>query len=266
MLKKVLLALFLLGNIYAILCGGLYFFQENLIFHPRQLPQDYTFEFQNDFEEVWLDALDGARLHGLHFTIENPKGVIVYFHGNAGDLSRWGELVQPLLKKQYNVVVMDYRGYGKSSGELTQEALYKDSLLWYAFAKAEYPNANVIAYGRSLGTTFATYVASKKEVSQLLLETPFMSIEDEAHSRFLILPTETLLKFKFPTVDFINQVKAPITIFHGTDDSVVDYNHGKELFEHIEQGAKQFIEVPDGGHNNLIEFAEFREGLSEVLN
>lgn len=264
--KKPLLIVFIFVNLYAILCGGLYFFQENLIFHPQQLPQEYIFDFENTAEEVWIDASDGARLHGLHFEEENAKGTILYFHGNAGSLARWGEIVQFFVKKQYNVIVMDYRQYGKSGGVLSQEALYEDSLEWYAFAKAEYPSTPITSYGRSLGTTFATYVASREEVYQLILETPFYSIEDEASSRFPILPVKKLLNYEFPTYAFINDVNAPITFLHGTDDGVVDYEHGKRLFERIRSTNKKFITVPDGGHNNLIEYEVYRDEIDRILN
>ncbi|MBV1925462.1 MAG: alpha/beta hydrolase, partial [Dokdonia sp.] len=107
-LKKPLILLFILGNLYAILCGGVYFFQESLIFHPSQLAQEYVYEFEQPFDEVFLDAEDEARLNGIHFRATDPKGVILYFHGNAGDLQRWGEITQFFVPQGYSVIVMDY--------------------------------------------------------------------------------------------------------------------------------------------------------------
>ncbi|MBE15703.1 MAG: alpha/beta hydrolase [Cytophagaceae bacterium] len=263
-LKKPLLLLFVLANIYAILCGGLYFFQENLIFHPSPLPTSYSFDFESPFEEVTLEAQQ-ARLHGIHFTQPQPKGVILYFHGNAGNLARWGELVQPLVAMNYAVIVMDYRQFGKSSGALSQESLYQDALQWYAFAKAQYDNTPITLYGRSLGTTFATYVASKNEGERLILETPFYSIANEAKSRFPFLPVDALVKYPFPTYSFINEVTAPITIVHGTADGVVDYSHGKRLYEHINSDQKELITIPEGGHNNLSDYPTYQQALYEML-
>ena len=264
-LKKPLLILFVLLNLYAILCGGLYFFQENLIFHPQQLPEDYVFDFKNPSEEVWLNASDGARLHGLHFKVEQPKGVLLYFHGNAGSLARWGEIVSFFVEKQYEVVVMDYRQFGKSGGALSEDLLYEDSLLWYVFAKAQHPTIPIISHGRSLGTTFATYVAATEDVDKLILETPFYSIENEASSRFSILPVQKLLKYQFLTYQFVNDVKAPITIYHGTDDTVVAYEHGKRLYDSIQQPHKTLVTIPNGGHNNLIQFPEYKESIARLL-
>lgn len=264
--KKPLIILFVLSNLYAILCGGLYFFQDTLLFHPEQLPQDYAFAFEYPQSEVWLDAPDGAQLHGLHFEIENPKGILLYYHGNAGSLARWGEIVGFFVEKKYSVIVMDYRQYGKSSGLLSQEQLYEDSMLWYAFAKAQYPITPLTVYGRSLGTTFATYVASQKGIDQLVLETPFYSIVNEAKTRFTILPVKKLLRYTFPTYQYINDVKAPITILHGTEDGVVSYEHGKRLYNSIKQKEKEFVTVQGGGHNDLIDFEQYRMAIDKMLD
>ncbi len=265
--RLVFIALFLMVNLYAILSGGLYFFQENLLFHPTQLSQDYTFKFDSSFEEITHTTSDGAHLHGLYFKVNKPKGTLLYFHGNAGDLSRWGEIVQYFVKKDYNVVVMDYRNFGKSMGIMSERALYEDADWWYAFAKAESLKTatSLYIYGRSLGTTFATYVASKNETTQLILETPFYSVEDEAISRFPILPVKKLLKYRFPTNEYINEVQAPITIIHGTEDMVVAYEHGKKLYDHIKSENKLFVTVPGGGHNDLINYEEYREVVYQIL-
>ncbi len=264
-LKRAGILLFIMGNLYGILCGGLYFFQENLLFLPSILPQEYTYTFSHDYEEIYLDQEDGARLNGLYFKVANPKGTILYFHGNAGDLQRWGEITSFFVAKDYNVIVMDYRGYGKSTGQRSEKMLYADSDLWYAFAKANTPESQLIVYGRSLGTTFATYVASRNNPQNLVLETPFYSIEHEAKSRFPILPVKKLLKFKMPTYTFINEVKAPITFFHGTDDDVVNYDHGQRLFTTLTTNQKEFITIPDGGHNNLVIFPEYLDSIDSVL-
>ena len=264
-LKKPLIILFVIANLYAILCGALYFFQDNLIFHPQQLSQEYVFDFEYPSQEVWIDAQDGARLHGLNFEVENAQGTILYFHGNAGSLAVWGSIVQLFVKKQYNVIVMDYRQFGKSGGALTEQQLYDDSLLWYAFAKTQYPATPIISYGRSLGTTFAAYVGSKENVGKLILEAPFYSIEDEASSRFSILPVKKLLKYEFPTYQFINDVRSPITIFHGTEDGVVNYEHGKRLYDSINQQGKELITIAGGGHNDLIEFTTYKENIDLIL-
>ena len=263
--KKAFIIVFVLLNIYGLLCGVIYFFQENLIFLPTVLTQEHVYEMDHSYEEITLESQDGAKLNGLHFKVENSKGTILYFHGNAGDLQRWGQLTEFFVEKGYSVIVMDYRGYGKSSGKKSMENLYADAELWYGYAKQEYPENEITVYGRSLGTTFATYVSSKNKPQKLVLESPFYSISDVAKLRFPILPIRTLLHYKFPTYLYINGVACPITIYHGTKDRVISYLQGKKLFESIESESKQLIPVPNGGHNDLVSFEEYYDTIEESL-
>ncbi len=186
--KKLVVILFVLLNIYGLLCGVIYFFQENLIFLPTVLAQAHVYKMDNSFEEVTLESNDDAQLNGLHFKVENPKGVVLYFHGNAGDLQRWGQLTEFFVEKKYSVIVMDYRGYGKSTGKKSMESLYADTQIWYDYAKQFYKESEITVYGRSLGTTFATFIASENNPKNLILESPFYSIEEVAKSRFPFLP------------------------------------------------------------------------------
>lgn len=264
-LKRALIISFVLLNIYGLLCGVIYFFQENLIFLPTKLSQEHSYVMDSSFDEIFLDTDDGARLNGLHFKAENSKGTILYYHGNAGDLQRWGSITQFFVNLGYSVIVMDYRGYGKSSGKRTMEALYADSELWYEYAKQHYPENEILLYGRSLGTTFATFVASRNQAKNLILESPFYSIEEVAKSKFPILPVKSLLHYKFPTYQFINKVNCPITIYHGTDDSVIKYEQGERLYESIEKDTKTLISIPSGGHNNLVSFKEYFDSIEDVL-
>ena len=264
-LKRAFILFFVLINGYGLLCGVIYFFQEQLIFHPNVLPADYRFSFATPFEEVFLDTDDGARLHGLHFRVDKPKGAILYFHGNAGDAQRWGTIAEFFVAKGYDVILMDYRGYGKSTGLRSETNLYADAELWYAFAKAQYDPSQLILYGRSLGTAFATYVASQNPSRNLVLETPLYSMEQEAASRFRMLPVKRLLQYKLPTYSHINAVNCPITMIHGTEDEVVDYIHGKQLYDECTSTQKKFITIEGGHHNDLVLFPKYLEVIDEVL-
>lgn len=263
--KKLFILTFIVLNIYGLLCGVIYFFQENLIFLPSLLSQEHTFEMEYPFEEIMLSTTGGAQLNGLHFKVENSKGVILYYHGNAGDLQGWGEATQYFVEMNYSVIVMDYRGYGKSTGKKSMENLYADAELWYDFTKKEYQDNEITVYGRSLGTTFATYVASQNKVKNLVLEAPYYSMEEIAKSRFSFLPIKFLLHYKFPTYQYINQVNCPITIYHGTKDKVIDYQQGKRLFESILKENKNLITIPEGRHNDLVSLKEYSNTINEVL-
>lgn len=261
-IKKIVVSLAL---IYTLLGVLLAVFQEKLLFLPSKLPVDYSYSFSDDFEEINLTSNDGAVLNALHFKNENPKGIILYFHGNSGDLSRWGTVVSYFVQYQYDVIVMDYRTYGKSTGKLSEAALYQDAQMFYDYTQKFYDEKDIIVYGRSLGTAFAAYVASKNNPGRLLLETPFTSIVDVAKSRFPIYPVKWLIKYPFKTEMVVEKVRCKITIFHGTEDDVVPYRFGKKLYEKLEQSNSELITITGGNHNNLRDFEEYTKRIEELL-
>lgn len=239
--------------------------QEKFIFLPTQLPKEYTYSFGSEFEEFFLTHPDGAELNALHFKSNTPKGVILYFHGNAGDLSRWGEIANRFLDFEYDVIVMDYRGYGKSTGKRSESRLFEDAQLFYEHTAELFPEDCIVVYGRSLGCSIATHVASKNEVKKLILETPFFNLTDVAQDRFPFLPMKPILKYKLASNEFIKQVQAPIRIFHGTEDRVVAYDSGKRLFEAVPILDKKMYTIKGGKHNDLNQFDGYWEGIRMEL-
>lgn len=262
-LKLVVISLF---AIYIIIFSSIYLFQEKLIFFPDTLPEDYKFDFLSNYEELFLDATDGARLNALHFKVQNPKGVILYFHGNAGSLASWGEVVQKFADLNYDVLVMDFRGYGKSTGDLNEISLYKDAQIFYNYLLNENEQENIIVYGRSLGTTFATYVAAQNNPRQLILEAPFFSLEKIASAMFPIYPISRFLKYEFPTYKYITQVNCPISIFHGTEDSLINIQNSEDLVDLASNKIIKLIRINGANHNDLEMFESYRIHLKEVLS
>jgi fermentation-respiration switch protein FrsA (DUF1100 family) len=262
-LKKAVL--FLLSA-YLIISAMLYFLQEKLIFLPSKLPADYSYSFTQPFEEIFITTADGALLNGIHFKLEQPEGVIVYYHGNAGDLARWGDIALFFVDKNFDVIIMDYRTYGKSTGKLSEEALYNDGQLFYEYALKHYDESVITLYGRSLGTGIATRVASENKPFQLILETPFYSLLDLGKSRFPYLPVQWFLKYPLKTYEYISEVSCPIAFFHGTEDSVVPYNSGLRLFNSVADNKNSFYTIKGGQHNNLKEFQVYRDGIQEILS
>ncbi len=245
--------------------ASLYFLQEKLIFLPTTLPQDYTYNFSYPFEELFLKSDDGAVINAIHFKTEQPKGVILYFHGNAGDLSRWGIITEFFVEKHYDVLVMDYRTYGKSSGTLSEQALYNDAQMCYDYLLKHYQESEITIYGRSIGTGMATHLASGNQPNRLILETPFYSLSDVAKHRFPVFPVKKILRYNFSSYQYIQDVKCPIIIFHGTEDNVIPYASGEKLFNSIVKKEKSFFTIENGGHNNLIEFDSYRKQIQKIL-
>lgn len=232
---------------------------------PTKLEQGYTYSFDAKFEELFLNTSDGAQLNALQFHAENPLGLILYFHGNAGDLSRWGEIVLPFTDLGYDVLVMDYRGYGKSTGKLSEKVLYADAQLFYDYALNDYLEKDIIIYGRSLGASIATHLASNNNPKKLVLETPFHSLLETAQERFPFLPAKQLLRYRMPSFEYMQKVKMPVSVFHGTKDNVISYASGKKLFESIPHDDKSMYTIENGGHNNLSDFEAYWEGIRKEL-
>ena len=261
-LKKA--GLWLIASIL-ILITMLYFLQEKLIFLPTKLDRDHQYVFDKPFEEFFLTRPDGARLNAIHFKRESPQGVILYFHGNAGDLSRWGEVVQGLVRRNYDVVVMDYRTYGKSTGKLSEEALLDDAQAFYDHLLKTYSPDKIIPYGRSLGTAMASYVASNNDVPLLILETPFYSLLDVASSRLPFLPLEALFKYPFRSHEFLQEAEGRIVMIHGDQDEVVPIDSARKLQASLEGKSLDFVLIPGGKHNNLSSFEVYQQTMDRLL-
>ncbi|WP_323786838.1 alpha/beta hydrolase [Psychroserpens sp.] len=245
--------------------ASLYFLQEKILFLPTTLAQDYQYDFRYPFEELFLKTAEDVTINAIHFKTQNPKGVILYFHGNAGDLSRWGIIGEHFVSLNYDVFIMDYRTYGKSKGKLSEQGFYDDAEFCYNYLLKSYTEEDIVLYGRSLGTGIATFLASKYQPKQLILETPYYSILDVAKHRFPMFPVKTLLKYEFPSNEFITNVECPILMLHGTDDTVIPYRSAEKLKGVAPEKTTSFITIEGGDHNNLISFDLYKEGIKALL-
>lgn len=249
---------------YVFIMGVLHIFQEKLIFRPEPIESSYKYDFSFDFEEVNLPTSDDETINALHIKAENPKGIILYFHGNQGNLVRWGEITSYFTQFQYDVFVIDYRGYGKSTGEYNEVEMYKDALLSYEYVKKQFKEEEIIVYGRSLGTTFAAKVAADNSPKHLILEAPFYSLHNAANHKYKVIP-KFFLNFKFKTYTFISKIQSPITIFHGNDDKITPFEGSKELFKLIKSSKKEFIPLEKGTHHNVRSYKKYRSTLKTIL-
>jgi len=245
----------------------LYLFQEKLIFRSTALPHDHAFVFESDFEEIFLKAQDGALLNGIHFKQSNPKGVILYCHGNAGDLNDWGLWAEELSNRyQYDVVVWDYRGYGKSTGKRRQKPMLDDGFLFYEYCENYFAADEITLFGRSLGGFFATHLARYRNPQKLVLESTPMSILEVAQKEYPFLPSKYLLKFKFQNDRNIAEIGIPTYIIHGTADGLIPFDNGERLFKLSKAEIKKFYPVKGASHNDLTNFESTYFGaLDEIF-
>lgn len=244
-------------------------FQEKVLFRNTKIDVNYKFQFKGNFEEMWFHPEANVKLNALYFKTDSlkRKGLVLYFHGNADDLRRWGKYADDFTNNGYDILIMDYRQFGKSTGELSEKAFYTDARYIYEWAKKRFSENEIIIYGRSLGTGIATHLASETNPKMLLLETPYYSLIDVGMSYLPIIPYNFLLRYKMRTDLFIKQVSCPIHIFHGTKDEIVPYEQSLKLVTLLnKKPSKILITIPNGKHKNLGEFREYQMALNSLLS
>ena len=257
-----------IAAIYALTLAVLYIFQDRIIFHEKVLADDYQFEFPYPFKEIWLDTETKSRVNALYFYADSVKrkGVVVYYHGNARDLNRSGKFAPDFTKNGYDVLMIDYRGYGKSRGEFSEKGLIADAKVAYDYAKTLFPENKIVVYGKSLGSGIATQVAAANHPRLLLLETPYFNFPDVAGHFFPFVPFKTLSRYQFATDQFITKVKCPTHLFHGDDDGLVYYESSLKLCEVLGKSPDKILTTIKGGeHRNLSKFVEYHTALDSCL-
>lgn len=248
---------------YGLVCGLIFMVQERLIFFPDRDPPGTRYAFGIPAEEVWL-PVDGATLHALWFRVPEPHGVILYLHGNAGSLRSWGTVAPDLVARGYDLLIADYRSYGQSTGQINGEAQqHDDAAAVYAWVQEHYPEAPIVLYGRSLGSALAARLAAEQQPRLLILESPFFSLEAIARRQFPWVPP-FVLKYPLRTHSWIGQVRCPVVIIHGTDDTIVPFADGERLAAAV-TAPLRFVVVPGGEHNDLAAFSTYWEVIDEAL-
>jgi uncharacterized protein len=240
----------------------IFFFQDKIIFQADKLDANYEFKFDQPFTEITIFTRANNELSGLIFNPENtePEGTILYFHGNADNMQRWGQYAVDFTTLGYTVLMIDYSGYGKSSGTPSEATLYQDAEDTWQWAQSHLPSREFIIYGRSLGTAVAAQLATQHLAKQLILETPFYQI-GQGRFRFL-LPFG--VKYQFANYQYLPKIKCPITIFQGTKDEVVSYGSALKLKPLLKTDDK-FIVIEGGRHKNLRSFDRYHQELAKVL-
>jgi len=249
--------------IYLLLCGLLYLFQERLIFFPQKLDRHYQFDLDQPFEEIFVRAEDGVFLHSLLIKADDSRGVIFYLHGNAGSLLHWASVAKIYNELQYDVFLLDYRGFGKSEGAISgEEQFYMDVQTAYDTLRGRYEEDKIVLLGYSIGTGPAAKIASENNSALLVLQAPYYSLSDMMRKTYPFIPT-ALLKYKFPTHKFLDETEIPIVVFHGTDDGIIYPGSSlrlKEEFPHI-----RLILLEGQGHNGMTHNAQYRQELNMIL-
>ena len=255
----------IIALIYIMLGATLYFLQDKIIFHPKKLPADYEYKFDIPFQEINLPVTKEKNLSIVQFTVPDSvsKGIVLYFHGNMSNINSYAKRATDFTRNNYEVWMIDYPGFGKSTGKRSEQVLYDDALLFYKLAIKKVSAEHIIIYGRSLGSGIAAQLASVRDCKRLILETPYYSMDALAKHYFFIYPVTPMTKYSLPTYQHLEYIKAPISIFHGTKDRIVPYKQSKRLVS--KKSDIDLITIEKGKHNNLAQFPLFNQKLDSLL-
>ncbi len=253
-------------GIYVVISILLYYLQDFFFFKAEKLSADFKFYYENqEIQEYNITTRDGGILNGLHFKIAKPKGVVLYLKGNSKSIKGWGKFAVDFTRNGYEVVMMDYRGFGKSKGRRNQKALKRDAQLVYDTLKQHVAEKHIIVYGRSLGSGLATKLASINSPRMLVLDAPYYSLTKVAGRFMPFMPLSWLIKYPLPTYKWLKYVQCPIHIIHGTDDQLIPYKTSVKLSK-IKPEITKLHTVIGGGHKNLNNFKSYHEMLEGILN
>ncbi len=254
-----------LGIAYVVLALAFYFLQDYFFFRPEKLPDYFRYRYPFPFDEVNFEMEDGGQINGLHFKIPNAKGVVYYFKGNSRSIKGWAKFASDFIGKGYDFFMIDYRGFGKSKGRLTEAILYNDTQHVYKWLKTQYAEEDIIIYGRSLGSGIATRIASWNKPRMLILDSPYYSFLSQIKRFAFILPVHWLLRYHIRTDQFIKKVNCPIFIIHGRKDHLIPFRHSEMLLRLVPRQTHLFA-IDDAGHNNLPDFPAYHDYLYDILN
>lgn len=255
--------LYIIGGIIALSIAA-YFLQEKFIFKPEKLRQDFQFKYDIPFKEYFFDIEPGVRINGLHFFRENPAGLILYFHGNTRSIKGWAKYARDFYRYNYDVVLVDYRGFGKSTGKRSEREMLNDMQFVYQTLLQSYPEQHLIVYGRSIGSGFASKVASDNNPRYLILDAPYYSFLKVAERFLPILPVRYVLRYHLRTDKWIALVKCHTYIIHGTRDWLIPIKHSERL-QKINPKKITLIHIQGGGHNNLPMYDEYHNFVRDIL-
>jgi fermentation-respiration switch protein FrsA (DUF1100 family) len=270
--KTVLLAALVIGAI----AGGLKLLVGRLepraAFFPMRGEQANPGDAGIRFERVVVNTEDGERLSA--WWIPGPPGApeVLFFHGNGGNLSVWGDAVIGIAGQGWSVFALDYRGYGLSTGQPTETGLYKDAdaALAEFWTHRHHASAPVLYWGRSLGATVAAYAASQRAPHALVLESPFYSARTLVREGGLGWLPALLMSYRFETAEFAANFRGPTLVVHGDRDSIVPLSHGRRVFQEL-RGPKKMVVVEGADHNDLhlvrpgVYWETFREFVQETV-
>jgi len=252
MVKKIMIVIIIVILVLIIAFFLLRAFESmNLYFPVKQLegtPRDLGLEY----EDVYFEASDGVKLNGWFVPSKKRSATMLYYHGNAGNISHRLPIIKMFNEMGIDVFIFDYRGYGKSKGFPSEEGIYRDGFAAYDYllSRPDVDKGKLVLYGKSIGAAVATEVLKRREAKALITEGAFTSAPDMAGELYPILPLKYVIVSKYDSLSNIKTLDLPVLVIHAKDDEIIPFSHGKRIFEAARE-PKKVLEVY-GGHNYAI--------------
>jgi len=265
-----LLGLAILVAGYAVLVAAVFAFQGRMVYLPNQPGREVTADPGDiglEYEPVTLVTADRVRLDGWFVPAMPERAVVAFFHGNAGNIGHRLETLRLLNQLGLSVLLVDYRGYGRSEGTPSEAGTYRDAeAAWrYLTEERSIPAGRLVLFGRSLGAAVAAHLATRHRPGALILESAFTSVPDLAARIYPFLPIRWISRFRYDTRAYAGQVSCPTLVIHSRDDTIVPIGHGRTILAELSV-AHRFLEI-GGDHNTgfLNHEREYLEGIEAFL-
>ncbi len=256
---------------YGVLLGCTYRFQSRLIYFPGIAATDPMMtpaRIGLNYEEVRFSAADGVALHGWYIPAEPARGVLLFMHGNAGNITHRLDSIAVFHRQGLSQFIFDYRGYGQSEGSPDEPGTYADAMAaWqYLINERGTPADQIVIFGRSMGAAIATELAAQTQPAALIIESAFTSAPDVAADHYWFLPVRMLARFDYNTRSYLENVDVPVLIIHSVDDEIIPVQHGEALYA-VASDPKSYLELR-GDHNQsfLLSEPDYSRGLDDFLS
>jgi fermentation-respiration switch protein FrsA (DUF1100 family) len=260
--------IFIIITVWVSLCLLIYFFQDKLVYFPHNKVETTPTAISLQHEDITLTTNDGVQLNAWWIPHPDSRATLLFFHGNAGNISHRLNSIGIFHRLGLSVFIIDYRGYGNSTGTPSEQGTYIDAeTAWnYLVNEKNIPPENIIIFGRSLGGAVATELAEKHTSAALIVESSFSSITDIGKHYYPYLPTRLLARIKYPTINRIPNIKSPVLIIHSIEDDIIPYENGKLLYEAAKE-PKSFLQI-NGDHNNgfMISGEKYINGIDSFIS
>ena len=256
--------------LYAGLTALIYLRQSSLIYYPNLPGRDLSATPQQlglVYENIALVTADEVRLHGWFVPAENARGTLLFFHGNAGNVSHRLDSIAIFNRMNLDVLIIDYRGYGQSQGRISETGTYRDAeAAWLYLTETRGIDAGrIIVFGRSLGASIAAWLASQHRPAGLIVESGFSSVPSMAQRLYPFLPVKWLSKFSYDTADYVSAIACPLLVVHSPNDDIIPYAEGRLVYD-AAPADKQFLDIR-GGHNDgfFVSGEVYTDGLNRFI-